>query len=58
MRERIARALATLPARAVNLDAPAAPAVAPATTPAPAPDAAAAPTTPAAPAAPTGQPQQ
>jgi hypothetical protein len=57
MRERIARALATLPARAVNLDAPATPAATPATTPAPAPDAAA-PTTPAAPAAPTGQPQQ
>ena len=51
MRQRVQQVLATLPARAVNLDAPAAapattttPAVTPATTPAP--------------AAPTGQPQQ
>lgn len=49
MRDRIGRALATLPARQVNLDAPA---------PAPAAPAAPAETTPAAPAAQTGQPQQ
>lgn len=61
MRERVGRALATLPARAVNLDAPATPAATPAVTPSttPAPDATApAPTAPTAPAAPTGQPQQ
>ena len=60
MRERVARALTTLPPREVNLDAPATPAAAPATTPAPATDAPA-PATPAPeapPAAPTGQPQQ
>jgi hypothetical protein len=58
MRDRITRALATLPARQVNLDAPAAPAATPETTPAPAPTAPA-PAQPApAPAAPTGQPQQ
>ena len=49
MRERVSRALATLPARAVNLDAPAAPAAVPSET-TPAQD--------AAPAAPTGQPPQ
>jgi hypothetical protein len=59
MRQRVAQALATLPAREVNLDAPTPPA-APATAPA-ATDAAPAATPPAqdtAPEAPTGQPQQ
>lgn len=50
MRQRVSQVLATLPARKVDLDAPAAPKTTPeTTTPA---------TTPAAPAAPTGQPQQ
>jgi hypothetical protein len=58
MRERVSRALATLPARTVNLDAPAAtPAVTTETPPTPAP-AAGAPAQDATPAAPTGQPQQ
>jgi hypothetical protein len=58
MRERVSRALATLPARAVNLDAPAAtPAVTTETPAKPAP-AAGAPAQDATPAAPTGQPQQ
>jgi len=58
MRERVSRALATLPARAVNLDAPAAtPAVTTETPATPAP-AAGAPAQDATPAAPTGQPQQ
>lgn len=56
MRQRVAQALATLPQRAVDLDAPkpatpAAPAATPAATPAQ-------PAAPAAPAAQTGQPQQ
>ncbi len=54
MRERVSRALATLPARSVNLDAPATPATAPAVTP----EVPTAPAQDAAPAAPTGQPQQ
>lgn len=54
MRQRVSQVLATMPARAVNLDAPAAPAAAPATTTT-SPEAPA--TTPA-PAAQTGQPQQ
>lgn len=52
MRQRVQQALATLPTRDVNLDAPAAPAA----TPAPAPETDA--VTPAAPADQTGQPQQ
>ena len=55
MRERVSRALATLPARAVNLDAPApTPAVTTETPATPAPP----PPQDATPAAPTGQPQQ
>jgi hypothetical protein len=57
MRERVSRALATLPARAVDLDAP----VATPAAPAPATDAVAPPprsAQDATPAAPTGQPQQ
>jgi hypothetical protein len=54
MRQRVSQVLATLPARAVNLDAPAAPAATtPAATPVVTP-----PATAPAPAAPTGQPQQ
>lgn len=56
MRQRVAQALATLPQRAVDLDAPKpATPVAPAATPAATP---AQPAAPAAPAAQTGQPQQ
>jgi len=55
MRQRVEQALATLPARVVNLDAPASPApAAPAAAPAPTPATPAAQT----PAAQTGQPQQ
>ena len=54
MRQRVSQVLATLPARTVNLDAPAAPAATPATT---TPEVTAPATTPAT-AAPTGQPQQ
>jgi hypothetical protein len=54
MRERVARALATLPARNVNLDAPAAPAATPADTT----ETPALPTQDAVPAAPTGQTPQ
>ena len=54
MRQRVSQVLATLPARAVNLDAPAAPAATPATT---TPEVTAPATTPAT-AVPTGQPQQ
>lgn len=50
MRQRVSQVLATLPARAINLDAPSKPA---ATPPAAAPE-----VVPPAPAAPTGQPQQ
>lgn len=55
MRQRVSQVLATMPARAVNLDAPTKPTVTPPATTTPTPDA---PAPSPAPAAQTGQPQQ